>query len=68
MAKYLIQRRDTGFYVDQWRGLHQGVAQALGFHSVEEAEFYRVQIQSSREQYETCELTAGGQVIPVQIL
>jgi hypothetical protein len=65
LQKFIIRKRGTGHYVDRWRGVREDVAQALAFPSVEEAEFHRAQLRTSPDEYETCELTADGQIIPV---
>ena len=67
MKKYIIRKRHSDFYVDRWGGIRQDAVQAMAFPSVEDADFHRGQLRGSPDQYEICELTADGQLIPVEV-
>jgi hypothetical protein len=66
LKKYIIRKRATGQYVDRSQRLPEDPAQAMVFDSVEEADFYRVQLKNSPDQYEICELTAEGKLVAVR--
>jgi hypothetical protein len=65
MKKYVIRRSGTGHYVTRSHTELRDAMQAMAFSSIEEADFYRIQLDRAAE-YEICELTTDGQVISVQ--
>jgi hypothetical protein len=66
LKKYVIRKRATGQYVDRWQRLPKDVRQAMVFDSMEEADFYRVQLKNAPDHYEICELTAYGKLVAVR--
>jgi hypothetical protein len=65
LKRYIIRKRATGLYVDRSLRLPKDPSQALVFGSIEEADFYRIQLKNSPDQYEICEVREDGEVIAV---
>jgi hypothetical protein len=66
LKEYLIRKRGSCSYAARGGGMRQDIAEVMAFASLEEAEFYRLQFGDARDQYEICELTADGRLIPVK--
>jgi hypothetical protein len=66
MNRYVIRKRGMNHFVDRWDGLREDIPHARVFLSVEDAEFYCVQLVGCLDDYEVCELTPGGGVKPLE--
>jgi hypothetical protein len=66
VPKHVVRRRGTNSYVDRWRGLREGIPHARVFLSREEAEFYCGRLPGSPGEFEICELSPDGGVLPIQ--